>query len=315
MSWRTSIFCFSFILFNCSQGNHEANVDTSPDDSPRSKYLIEVEEFAPLLGTPNIKVIDFRRKVSYTQGHIPGAINIWRTDIESRTYPYRGMKADAGQIEKLFQNVGIENGDQLIVYDDVGSCDAARFWWVLQSYDFKDLKILNGGLDSWKGIAGMLTTKNVEMAPSNFKLASSPDDLGLISTEELKHELSQSNPPIVLDNRTLDEFTGKRQKEGAIAAGHLSGSIHIDWVANVNHVESKDFKSLAELKAIYEPLRISKDQAIVTYCHTGVRSALTYFVLTELLNYENVRNYDGSWVEWSHMELPFEQDSVTVLFD
>lgn len=301
------------ILVSCKQGKQEK--DTLPihsDILTKSRYLIEAEELVPLLDSKNIKVIDFRRKASFVQGHIPGAINFWRADIENSDYPYSGMKADAIQLEELFSSLGIENGDLLVAYDDVGSCDAARLWWVLQFHGFENLKILNGGLDAWEKIKGAVTTEKTKISPSNFQLPSAQNTSIRISNEELKLEMTDSNPALLLDNRTYDEFTGKRQKKGAIATGHIPSSIHIDWAENVNYDGNKKFKSVEALAEMYQSLGLSKDQKIVTYCHSGVRSSLTYFVLTELLAYEDVRNYDGSWLEWSHLRLPFEQDSVTV---
>lgn len=279
-----------------------------------SEHVIESEKLLSILTQSNIKIIDFRQPEHYRNDHIKNAINIWRTDIEDASYPYKGMMAKKVQIETLFSKLGIKNNDTLILYDDRGACDAARLWWVLKNYGFESVMVLNGGLQAWEKAGGIVTKEIPSVTPSGFKLPTqSPFELW-ISKEEIMKILVSDKNAFIFDTRTTDEFSGKRQKTGAYKGGRIPKSIRIDWASTVDYHKTQKFKSLKELEQIYSDIGASKNDMIITYCHSGVRSAHTTFVLTELLGYKNVKNYDGSWVEWSYFdELPFEKDSVTVL--
>ncbi|WP_299441426.1 sulfurtransferase [uncultured Aquimarina sp.] len=279
-----------------------------------SEHLIEAEELFSLLEKENIKVIDFRKEQNYNKEHISGAINIWRTDIEDKSYPYKGMMAKRQQIEALFSKLGITNKDTLILYDDRGACDAARLWWVLKNYDFESVKLLNGGLKAWKKVEGPTNDEKVSTITSNFKLPEDGSFRLWIGKEETNNILTSGKNHIILDTRNMEEFSGERQKIGATKAGKIPNSILIDWAVAIDYNGTQKFKSFDQLEQIYSRMAVSKNDAIITYCHSGVRSAHTTFVLTELLGYKNVKNYDGSWVEWSYFdELPYEQDSVTTI--
>lgn len=290
----------------------ETKIDTKTYYS--SKHLIEAEELVSLSKQQHIKIIDFRKAKDYAKNHINGAINIWRTDIEDSSYPYKGMMAKKERIEQLFSRLGIKNNDTLIVYDDRGSCDAARFWWVLKNYDFKSVKILNGGLISWKKAGGLINNHTVLITPSTFTLPNNNTFELYIRKEEIIKAINSSKQVVILDTRNIDEFSGKRQKQGAFKAGRIPKSILIDWAETIDHQGTHKFKSYDNLNMIYSRMRASKTDTIIAYCHSGVRSAHTAFILTELLGYKNVKNYDGSWIEWSYFDvLPFEQDSTTTI--
>jgi thiosulfate/3-mercaptopyruvate sulfurtransferase len=212
----------------------------------------------------------------------------------------------------LFGNLGIKTDDTIIVYDDNGLCEASRLWWILQNYDFKNIKMLHGGISAWKLNNGKVTTDLPEVNPSVFRLTENPSMKYYVSKEELREALSKD--VLILDTRTEDEFSGQRQKKGAFKSGRLPNSIHIDWAEAVNYNGDMRIKPLQELENIYKKLNIKKDDPIIVYCHSGVRSAHTTFVLTQLLGYKNVKNYDGSWTERSYFnDLPFESDSIILI--
>jgi thiosulfate/3-mercaptopyruvate sulfurtransferase len=317
ISW---IIFLGVLVFSCTKSKDkekgiittETKIDTKTYYS--SKHLIEAEELVSVSKQECIKIIDFRKAKDYAKNHINGAINIWRTDIEDSSYPYNGMMAKKERIEQLFSKLGVKNTDTLIVYDDKGSCDAARFWWVLKNYDFKSVKILNGGLISWKKARGSINNRTVSITPSTFTLPKNNTFELYIRKEEVIKAINSNKQVVILDTRNIDEFSGKRQKHEAFKAGRIPKSILIDWVEAIDHQGTHKFKSYDDLKMIYSRMRASKTDTIITYCHSGVRSAHTAFILTELLGYKNVKNYDGSWIEWSYFDaLPFEQDSITTI--
>ena len=321
MTWKTSVLIILILgLFSCQENldKKEAQATTAvteQQDYSDSAHIIEADVLQKILDEPNLIVVHFGRTKEYDQGHIAGSVNIWRTDIEDATYPYKGMMCSKQQLEALFSAKGIKNSDTIVVYDNVASCDAARLWWVLKNYGFERLKILNGGLEAWKEIGGALTTEPTISQSSNFELPEVAP-MGLyIDKEQMLSFLNETNPPVIFDTRTLNEFTGVQQKSGAKTAGRIPGSLLMDWADCVNYSGDKKFKSKKDLEKIYGGVIPDKNQAVVAYCHSGVRSAHTTFVLTELLGYKNVKNYDGSWTEWSHFEhYPKAKDSITTIF-
>jgi thiosulfate/3-mercaptopyruvate sulfurtransferase len=260
-------------------------------------YLIEIDEFETLSKLKSTKIIDFRKLKDFQEGHVNNALNIWRTDIEDDSIPYGGMKASKEQLEKLFSKLGIENDDTLLLYDDKGLCDAARLWWVLQYYNFKNVKLLNGGLTTIKNASILLTKENKNRAPSNFRFKGTNTQF-FASKKQIQYALN--NNSILIDTRTEEEFLGKYIKKGAFKAGKIPKSKLIDWANAINYDGDKKIKSKAELNEIYAGL--NKNDTLYVYCHSGVRSAHTTFVLTQILDYKNILNYDGSWIEWSYYE-------------
>lgn len=311
MNWRINIAFFLFIFSACAS-DKAGGVESigSVEGTGKTNYLIEIEEFKEMAIRPNSKIVDFRKKEDYEKGHIEGALSIWRTDVEDQSYPYTGMMASPAQVESLFSNLGIASTDTIIIYDDNGLCNATRLWWILQNYDFTNVKLFEGGLTEWAADGGLVSTVPPAFEKTIFKLSENPSMKYFVSKEAM-HEAIQSNT-VILDTRGLDEFAGKMQKNGAAKAGRIVNSVHIDWAEAINYNGNKKIKSLEALETIYSQLQMGKEDPIIVYCHSGVRSAHTTFILTQLLKYKNVKNYDGSWTEWSYYsDLPFEIDHLT----
>ncbi len=309
MIYKISILVVMVFISSCTNKTTENNNLKTITTS--STALIEVSELLKIIQQTNIKVIDFRKPKYYNQGHIANAVNIWRPAIENKSYPYKGMMASKTQIEKLFSNLGINTNDNLILYDDNGGCDSARLWWVLKYYNFTNVKLLNGGISSWVNEKHPITKNSPKITPTKFQLPTTTSTV-LYSTKEEVLEMVTKKTAFILDTRTADEFSGKKQKKGAFKGGRIPNSTRLDWVNAIHYNGDKKFKSIAKLENIYKKLNVQKTDTILVYCHSGVRSAHTTFVLTQLLKYKNVKNYDGSWTEWSYFNnLPFIKDSLT----
>ena len=300
---------FILLLFLACKQEKKGELIPKKEDS---NYLIEFDEFEKISKKATTKIIDFRKQHLYQKEHIPNALNIWRSDIENKEFPYKGMMASKLQIEKLFSRLGIKNGDTLIIYDDNGLCDAARLWWILQNYDYINTKLLHGGFSGWKKNKKNTTSLTTKITPSVFKLKENSSMKFHLSKNTILKSLGNSK--ILIDTRTPDEYSGKRQKKGAFKGGRIPTSRLIDWATAINYTGDKKMKSKENLEKIYSTIIKSKNDTVFVYCHSGVRSAHTTFVLTQLLNYKNVKNYDGSWTEWSYFnDLPIEKDSITTI--
>lgn len=295
MNLKISTFlCCLILCISCSQKQDAKN------------YLIELDAFERLSKLKSTKIIDFRKSKNYQEGHLKNAINIWRSDIEDSTFPFGGMKASKKQLEALFGKLGIRTDDTLLIYDDKGLCDAARLWWVLQYYNFSNVKLLNGGITTLKNAAIPFTNTSTKFAPSVFQFKGHNTKL-FASKEQV--ELAIAKKAIIIDTRTADEYVGNYIKKGAFRAGRIPSSKLFDWAEAINFNGDHKMKSKAELEMIYSTISQDKNAPIFVYCHSGVRSAHTTFVLTQILGFTTVLNYDGSWTEWSyHKELPIIKD-------
>ena len=305
MNFRIEIISTIIILLvSC---RNDASINKAIQDDQIT--LVEVSYLIDQRVNLDVKYVDFRMPEAYLQGHIPGAINIWRSDLENLSYPYGGMMPSKKQVEELFRSRGIENDDLLIVYDDKGSVDAARLWWILSYYEFDTVKILNGGLSAWKQSGGAVDKGFPVLAVSEFTLPKGRRTGIKINSDKLEKWVSRGEKHIkIIDARSEEEFSGELQKKGAVRSGHIPGSIRIEWIETIDTLNANKFKNKQDLINLYEGKGIFSNDSIVVYCHSGSRSSHTTFVLSEILNYKSVMNYDGSWTEWGNLvKAPIEK--------
>lgn len=320
MNLKSSVVIALVLLLGCKtdkkQGGanpkkKQAALVEDEGDYHNPSVLIEAEALHKIISTDSVKVIDFRKPEAYSKGHLPNAINISRSDVQQKELPYKGVMLERTALEKLFSKKGISNTDVLVIYDGKGECDAARLWWVLYVNGFYNVKLLNGGLDAWQAIKGEETTQKPNFSTTKFKFPEQFRMPLITYKEDVKQLVEAKDAVVLLDTRTKDEFTGKTQKKGAFKAGHIPKAQLFDWANAIDYNGTKKFKSYKDLKYMYSQFAKDKNQPITVYCHTGVRSAHTTFVLTQLLGYTNVKNYDGSWCEWSYFkDLPVEIATV-----
>jgi 3-mercaptopyruvate sulfurtransferase SseA/sterol desaturase/sphingolipid hydroxylase (fatty acid hydroxylase superfamily) len=217
------------------------------------------------------------------------------------------MMATRKQMEELLTSLNIGVEDKIVAYDDKGGCDAARVWWIMQVFgndEFvpsKNFRILDGGIKAWGNRNEAYEIFNYyDYVRDRFQFPAESNESRWKATESDVQAALKDKNTILVDTRSTKEFTGEEQKDGAFRAGHIPGAIHFDWVNCLN--DEDKIKTPEELKPLFVDAGITPDKKIITYCHSGVRSAHTTFVLSKILNYPNVVNYDGSWVEWSFNE-------------
>lgn len=296
MFWRNRTL-IAIIVFIASCGESSTTLK-KPNSYASTKSLIEAEE---LLGvTANYILIDLRKPEEYASGHLPQALNVWRNQITDSSYAYGGMIPTQHQFENLLSGLGITPTDTIVIYDDKAECDAARLWWILKFYGHQHIKLLNGGLAAWLAVNGQITNDFPKIEKSTYRFSNSPDSSVLALLSDVELAISDSEI-IILDTRGVEEYSGKFQKSGAAKPGRINQAINIDWATAVDYNGTKKFRSSKELSEIYKSAQTDTTNEIIVYCHTGVRSAHTFFVLSELLGYKNVKNYDGSWTEWSQL--------------
>jgi len=270
------------------------------------EVLVDTEWLAQHLKDPGLRIaeVDYDPAANYQLGHLPGAVLMdWKRDIND---PVARDILSKEAFEALFRRAGIQDGTTLVLYGDFNNWFAAFAFWVFQYYGFTHLKILDGGRKKWIAEDRPLTKEEVKVAASTFRAGPGQPHLRVL-LDEVRAALPavKSGTSGLVDVRGPKEFSGEitappeYPTEHAQRGGHIPGAANIPWAQAVN--EDGTFKSREELEALYQRKGITPDKAIITYCRIGERSSHSWFVLTYLLGYPNVRNYDGSWTEWGNL--------------
>ena len=248
-----------------------------------------------------IAEVDYDPTANYNLGHVPGAALFdWKKDIND---PVTRNIFSRQTCEDLLQRAGVNNNTTLVFYGDFNNWFAAFAFWAFKYYGFKDLRLMNGGRKKWLEEDRPISKDIPQYQRGNFK-ATEPDKSIRVFLNQMKEALDKENIAMV-DVRSPKEFTGEilappeYPTEHAQRGGHIPGASNIPWSQAVK--DDGTFKSVEELKQIYQSRGIIPDKEIIAYCRIGERSSHTWFVLKYLLGYPNVKNYDGSWTEWGNI--------------
>jgi thiosulfate/3-mercaptopyruvate sulfurtransferase len=244
----------------------------------------------------------------YDESHIPGAIKLhWREDLQD---PIERDLIEKDAFERLMSERGISNATTLVLYGEKNNWFAAYAYWYLKIYGHEDVRILDGGRQKWIDEGRELTTDAPAPATAAYQ-AQDRDESIRAYRDAVRAQLGASEKALV-DVRSPQEYTGELvappgyEQEGAQRAGHIPTAESIPWAQAVR--DDGTFKSPDELRSLYAGKGVTPDKEVTAYCRIGERSAHTWFVLRELLGYEKVRNYDGSWTEWGNLvDVPIEK--------
>ncbi|MBF4616648.1 sulfurtransferase [Clavibacter sp. VKM Ac-2873] len=258
--------------------------------------------------TPGLVVVESDEDVLlYETGHIPGAVKLdWHTDLND---PVQRDYVDGARFAELMSERGIARDSTVVIYGDKSNWWAAYALWVFTLFGHEDVRLLDGGRDKWIAEGRPTTTDRPEVTPVEYPVVERRDEeIRAFKDDVLAH---LGNP--LIDVRSPEEYTGQRTtapaypEEGALRAGHIPTSQNVPWARAA--AEDGSFKTRAELDAVYrDGAGLADGDDVVVLCRIGERSSHTWFVLTHLLGFEGVRNYDGSWTEWgSAVRVPIVQ--------
>jgi thiosulfate/3-mercaptopyruvate sulfurtransferase len=285
-----------------------AGVNTTEAGAPtQSGYvhpevLVDTEWVAQHLNDGHVRIVEADEDpLLYEVGHIANAVKLdWHTDVQ---HPVRRDFVDREGFEALMRRLGIGNDTTVVFYGDKNNWYAAYSFWLFKYFGHKDARIMNGGRTKWEQ-EGRAYTKDAPQVGEAQYHAQQPNDQIRAFRNQVEQGLGQANRALV-DVRSNDEYTGKLvhmvnyPQEGATRGGHIPGAQNIPWGTAAN--ADGTFKSAEELTQIYGGKGVTPEKEVVSYCRIGERSAHTWFVLTQLLGYPDVRNYDGSWTEWGNL--------------
>lgn len=309
MKQKATVLLLLIAIVSSFVGNIVSAQDTLPS------ALVSADWLEENLEAENLRIIEVSVIPGvYERGHIPGAVNfVWHTDFVD------AIQRDiisAEAFQELARNAGINQDTEVVLYGDNNNWFAAWGVWIFKIYGFENVRLLDGGRIKWEADGRVLSTDVASYEAGDFTVAAESNlELRALKDDVLSVVLGETAGSLV-DIRGAAEYNGEifapdGVQELSIRAGHIPGAVNVTWTANVN--EDGTFKSVDELRDLYANVGIDGSQQIYTYCRIGERAALTWFVLHELLGYEQVALYDGSWTEWGNsVGVPIENPAGTV---
>ena len=301
----SSIFSLAVVLMGQqSFASSLVPVDTSLESRGYASIdrLVSTQFVVDNLKNENTKIIDVRSPGQYQAEHVPGALNYPYTQffitIKGRSNPdvdIKGFMPPPHHISKELRKLGVKNSDTIIIYDHAMNVLSSRLLWTLAVYGHKDARMMDGSFALYKKEGRPVSTDVPVIAPSKY------DFTGPIQSDLVMHldtVLASVDDPSsqLIDVRSRAEFTGEWKKSAR--NGHVPNAIHFEWTNNVD--QEGMFLPAAELLKRYASVGITGKADIVVMCQSGNRSSQSLFVLADLLGFDNVSNYDGSWSEYGN---------------
>jgi len=274
-----------------------------------AKALVSTDWIAEHGKDKGIRVVEVDvDPTNYDKGHLEGAVGWnWKKDLQHQVV--RDV-AGKDELAELLGQSGITPDTAIVLYGDNNNWFAAYAYWALKYYGHDKVQLVDGGRVKWEKEGRAYSTEAPSYPATSYQFHGSPREEFRAYKDQVHSKLGKAG---LVDVRSPKEFSGELlapenpPQEGAQRGGHIPTAVSIPWGTAVN-TEDGTFKSIGELKEIYGGKGITPDREIIAYCRIGERSAHTWFVLKELLGYEDVRNYDGSWTEWgSSIRVPIEK--------
>ncbi len=272
--------------------------------------LVTTEWLQAHLDDPGLVVAESDEDVLlYDTGHIPGAVKIdWHADLND---PLTRDYVDAAGFAALMSSKGITPDTTIVFYGDQNNWWAAYALWVTSLFGHADVRLLDGGRKKWVDEGRPMTTDVPSPAPTDYPAAERDDSVIRAYREQVLAHIGHGK---LVDVRSPGEYSGELlhmpeyPQEGALRGGHIPTAANVPWRRAANE-DDGTFLPVDQLRAIYEgEIGLGSTDDVIAYCRIGERSSHTWFVLTHLLGFDNVRNYDGSWVEWGNaVRVPIEK--------
>ncbi|EMD28874.1 sulfurtransferase [Amycolatopsis azurea] len=266
----------------------------------REDVLVTTQWAEENLDTPGVVFIEVDEDTTaYDNGHIRGAVKFdWRKDLQD------GVRRDFVNkegFEKLLSEKGVSNDDRVVLYGGNNNWFAAYAYWYFKLYGHENVQLLDGGRKKWELDGRELNSEEVKREATTYK--AKEQDLSIRAfRDEVVQAIGGSN---FVDVRSPDEFSGKLlapahlPQEQSQVPGHIPGALNVPWAKVAN--EDGTFKTEDEIKELYSDEGLDESKSTIAYCRIGERSSIAWFALHELLGYDAVKNYDGSWTEYGSL--------------
>ncbi len=264
--------------------------------------LVDTDWLEQHNGDGDIAIVEVDEDTTaFDKGHIPNAVSInWETELHD--VPRREF-ISSDQLAQLLGDKGISSAQSIVLYSGNNNWFATYAYWLLKYRGVENVKLLNGGRKKWELESRLLTQETPSAQPATFEVGAERPELRVFRDEVL--ERAAAGEGSWVDVRSPEEFRGELlapphlPQEQAQVPGHIPGAANVTWSKTVK--EDGTFKAAQELEQLYGAEGITSDKDVITYCRIGERSSHSWFVLRELLGFEKVRNYDGSWTEYGSL--------------
>jgi thiosulfate/3-mercaptopyruvate sulfurtransferase len=268
----------------------------------RNDVLVDADWVEARLDDPKVVLVEVDEDTAaYEKNHIRGAVRLdWKADLQDAV---RRDFVGKDQFDELLSSRGIANDDTVVLYGGNNNWFASYAYWYFKLYGHESVKLLDGGRKKWELDSRELVDEVTERPRTTYRAKDA--DVSIRAFRDEVVELAQTRAKNLVDVRSPDEFSGKLlapahlPQEQSQRPGHVPGAKNIPWSKNAN--DDGTFRSDEELTALYEAEGVDLAKDTVAYCRIGERSALTWFVLHELLDRPDVKNYDGSWTEYGSL--------------
>lgn len=243
-----------------------------------SAQLVSVDDLAKMVKDPAVIVIDARPAGDYMKTHIDGAINIDASTLCNAT-PVEGSLKPAAELAKIMGSHGVARNSKIVVYCKTG-VNAGRVYWILKYLGVSDVSMLDGQMDAWFAARKPITKNPKKLTATTFTPA-----VNAAINADKAYVKSKINTAVLVDSRKKEDY----------AAGKIGNAVS---VPSDDMLTGSKLKPATELTKLFAA--VPKDKEVIIYCKTGVTAGFTYFVMKSILNYPNVKVYEGAWVDWNH---------------
>lgn len=273
----------------------------------KTGLLIDCDTLRSLQKDGLCLLVDTRGEPEYLDAHIPGAINLPSNDLFDINTVGLDLRP-IPEIQDVVRDVGIDQDTRVVLYDDSGLIPSTRVFWVLESLGRSSMSLLDGGFLAWVSASGATESgpASTDAARGKGSPFTALEEHTAVATSADVLAATKDTASLIIDARSEDEYHGRMKVH--TRNGHIPTAVHLNWQDDIEDLFNPLFRSPQILRERYTRAGADTARQIITYCRTGSRSSHTYFAL-RMLGYANVKNYSGSWMEWSEdLSLPVETD-------
>jgi thiosulfate/3-mercaptopyruvate sulfurtransferase len=253
--------------------------------------LISVKELSGKLNADNVVLISAQKADKYAAVHIKGSVNLPPSELVDNE-PIKYVNKSTAEIAKILGDYGISADKEIVLYDNGTSKYSGRLYWVLKYMGAEDVKILNGEMEAWKAGRKPITKTPTKPTPTTFTANVQPQYIAVM--DDVMNASADGNY-VIIDARTSEEYGGT-DEETELRRGHIPGAVNIDYKLLLD--SKGQLKSKEALVEIYTAQGVTSDKTIIVYCATSVRAGIEFMALSSILEYPNVKLYDGAFTEW-----------------